>query len=372
MILDTNALYNQTAAFTNSTIQQLASLSSRHSIRLIIPEVVLHELSRQWARNVRLANEKLVGALDSYNAWTAKAGVSAVNLKTPDHERGTFFDEASLYLESVRVELPAFPSTLSLDDVLTRDLDQRKPFDEKGKGFRDALIWETVREIVADLDADVTVIFVTDNWSDFQVEAGGAIHPDLQIDLTVGRTIDVVANPTKAVEHPEIKPLLEAIHAAEVALTPAQVFGLAEAAMDDLANVSLRDALGEYDGDGMTHLPIETPLQEPELSGYDVDFDSLDFSFFHTAGPTEMGLRVTVTVDCELDGYLDRSDATLYYDDHSTVHVHGEWNRWTVTATETRTLRIQFGASFSPDDIDVLQLQVEHIDDVTDNVRLSD
>jgi len=370
VILDSNALYGQNAAFTNTFIQELTSLADRGSIRLVVPKVVLLELSRQWEKSVRDARAKLDAALAAYNSSTAKGGVAPSGIDAVELERETFFDEAARYLRSVRVELPGYPATLSIAEVLERDLDYRKPFDEKGKGFRDALIWETVRALVADVDDATAVIFVTDNWSDFQEQAEGPLHSDLQIDVAVGRTIDVLPKPKDVLSHPEIKPLVDAIEAAEGALTPSHVLGLAETAMDDLANRALQDVLGVHDGDGTTYLPIKTPLIEPEISGYGVDPESVSFKLFHTAGLTEMGLRVTATVECELDGYLDRSDATFYYDDNSPVHVNGEWNRWTVTATDTRILRIEFGASFSPDEIDVLQLEVEHVEDITDNVRI--
>ena len=52
-------------------------------------------------------------------------------------------------------------------DLVERDLSSRKPFSPTGKGYRDALIWESVVELCTDLtDAD-TLIFVTDNKSDF-------------------------------------------------------------------------------------------------------------------------------------------------------------------------------------------------------------
>ena len=57
---------------------------------------------------------------------------------------------------------------LDIEALLVRDLQRRKPFDDSGKGFRDALVWETLKAVVLASEAGDTIIFVTNNtrWPD--------------------------------------------------------------------------------------------------------------------------------------------------------------------------------------------------------------
>jgi PIN domain len=64
--------------------------------------------------------------------------------------------------------------------LLERSVAERRPFQSKGRGFRDALIWETVLELAVDDE----VALVTDNWKDFAKGDNNALHSDLKEDLT--------------------------------------------------------------------------------------------------------------------------------------------------------------------------------------------
>jgi hypothetical protein len=70
------------------------------------------------------------------------------------------------------VELLGTPP-VSHHDVVTRALRRQKPFDEKGRvGYRDALIWETIKR--AALDSDDKIAFVSRNHRDFAESPKGS------------------------------------------------------------------------------------------------------------------------------------------------------------------------------------------------------
>lgn len=68
-------------------------------------------------------------------------------------------------------------------DIVRRDLLRHKPFSQNGKGYRDALIWETVLETIEANKDDV--IFITENHKDFGLKQGNTVtlHPDLLNDV---------------------------------------------------------------------------------------------------------------------------------------------------------------------------------------------
>ena len=87
------------------------------------------------------------------------------------------------------------------DDLVERAIHRRKPFDNAGRGYRDALIWYSAMELIDTLDGGDVVQFicVTDNIADFGDEKGN-LHPDLRDELVAGRSdIDFSACLTRTV-----------------------------------------------------------------------------------------------------------------------------------------------------------------------------
>lgn len=72
-------------------------------------------------------------------------------------------------------------------EVVARDLKRTRPFQQSGRGYRDALIWETV--IRNCIKAGVVTAFITDNTLDFCDPKGG-LHEDLCKDIRAKRAND--------------------------------------------------------------------------------------------------------------------------------------------------------------------------------------
>lgn len=82
-------------------------------------------------------------------------------------------------VESRGGEVLPYPS-VTHDSLVSRDLLRKKPFSAKGTGYRDALIWHAVLDVLKETDDDV--VLVTSNKADFaSVEEG--LHEDLAGDL---------------------------------------------------------------------------------------------------------------------------------------------------------------------------------------------
>ena len=64
-------------------------------------------------------------------------------------------------------------------DVVTRELARKRPFRRDGTGYRDFLIWQTIRQQM--LSGTERLIFITDNVTDFG--SGPSVHEDLKRDL---------------------------------------------------------------------------------------------------------------------------------------------------------------------------------------------
>lgn len=179
VVVDTTATQQQplldTTHWTN-----LLTLASKGELLLYVPEVVLRETARhaqsQWANATKAVRQVQAGlkffeALDlvlpTFGAYSAD-GV--------DRFRNLLRNK----LESVGAQVAPLPG-VGLDELVERDLAQTKPFDKNGKGFRDALIWASVKEVCGAAHQGAHVHFVTDNDSDFG--ASGQLAEDLELEV---------------------------------------------------------------------------------------------------------------------------------------------------------------------------------------------
>ncbi|WP_159620301.1 PIN domain-containing protein [Ruania rhizosphaerae] len=74
-----------------------------------------------------------------------------LGLTTPDFEPSTvpYGELLNDALSRRQIEILPWPKT-SHEDVVTRAVARQAPFDQKGGGYRDTLVWLTVKELVAD------------------------------------------------------------------------------------------------------------------------------------------------------------------------------------------------------------------------------
>ncbi len=76
------------------------------------------------------------------------------------------------------VEVLSYPN-VSHESLVRKATQRKKPFSEKGEGYRDALIWGNVKEALLD---DDPIYFITNDESDFY-NKDGSLHSDLVDEL---------------------------------------------------------------------------------------------------------------------------------------------------------------------------------------------
>jgi PIN domain len=149
---------------------------------------------------------------------------------------------------------------VSVEELVQRSLQRRKPFDGEGrKGFRDAVLWETVlREVLAKSDEQPTVALLTRNSTDFGKD--GALAEALRDDCNkVGKADECVKlfDGLQAFIETEVKPHLETLEAIREQVReggykefdPVEFF----TALLDSIRSGVRDHLRRCDFDRLTH-----------------------------------------------------------------------------------------------------------------------
>ena len=314
------------------------------------------ELSRQWAEEVESAAAGIDRSVGKLNAALRDVGHQPLAVNVSPMDRSVFYDHASALLVSRNVEI-APPPNVSVVDLMYKDLDVKKPFNRSGKGFRDALTWETIRQLCVNLgDPANLVVFVTDNHTDFCVKANGPLHPDLRQELHFDQLFEVVSSVKALLEHAEFEPMVKRSRVLEETFTPKRLIDLVDTALSDLIGQGVDEALGVYAGDGLYDVPIHVGLDEASFDEIMIDENSIKSDIYRVGD--ELTIRVVVNTECSFDGFVDKSD---YYisDDDSGLSVFEDWNDHVFRAGARQEVCFTLSGSFTDDTVDDVVLTVD-------------
>ena len=173
-VLDTSELHDE-KRLDGNLLRLFLLAKALTKQRVCLPAVVIDE----HLRASRDAMERSVAAIErDLRVLSRYWGRLDLRLPTLDHEYEKWRSSIADRLRAAGVEVLPYPTT-SHESIAARDLKRRKPFSESGKGYRDALIWESVLDLAA--TSDEQIVFVTSNSKDFA--DGEALHRDLVSDL---------------------------------------------------------------------------------------------------------------------------------------------------------------------------------------------
>lgn len=141
--------------------------------RLLLPKVVLEEV----VNGFREQAEQLATRITALSNDARRLGLAPCAGKTPDIDSEVARYRSYLLKElgAELIDLPSIPH----GELLDRALQRRKPFNNQGAGYRDALIWQNVLDLLKSSKEEVC--FVTGNRRDFWDDKG--LHLDLGADM---------------------------------------------------------------------------------------------------------------------------------------------------------------------------------------------
>lgn len=190
VVLDANVIIGSKNNLLEGTHEQILMNVMRDlPFRLAVPEIAILEV-------VNRRREKLTSLLAKYRkVLTEMASLGDGRVPAAlDVDDDWILRTTDAFEARLRERLKAFPAEIirtpnvGHEQLVKRDLARRKPFNENGGGYRDALIWESILELGPSLEC--RIIFVTENSRDFG--ASDRLHIDLESDLKQ-RRIDEAA-----------------------------------------------------------------------------------------------------------------------------------------------------------------------------------
>jgi PIN domain len=174
LVVDTNALWSENSEkpFQHSVKWQTLLLAAEKypHVVFVVPDVVVHELARHEAQRLKSSRSEGAKALGTARAALTRAGLSFPDLPTVTQIRAVPLENRHHIAHRMRTLLAGAGITVApipaIDHaaLLAWSLDEHPPFDSTDKGYRDALIWLTVRAIAAAQPDGTSIIFAcTDN-----------------------------------------------------------------------------------------------------------------------------------------------------------------------------------------------------------------
>lgn len=173
LIIDTNVIY-QDYALNRSHINVLCKSSVFLNHKVFVPEVVVDEFIKQYKEDLK-AIQKDVKSL----VKNGKKCMLNVDSLSWDFESAAESYSDSLYKRLAELDITVIPyPKTSHKDIVARELSHRKPFKDSKKGYRDVLIWESIKEhALANPRAEI--IFISENSDDFSTKDKLNLHSDL-------------------------------------------------------------------------------------------------------------------------------------------------------------------------------------------------
>lgn len=156
ILIDTNIYLNDPLLY-GKQFSTLLAFASRTNSRIIVPDVVSKEVSKNYGERVDKDFTSIVSrypdAIDS-----SKIIPNLKNELTERWQQLTDNTPESIAVDSVK---------LSLEELLDRSLQELPPFGKKSRGFRDALIWESAKEYLRSKQDKYPLVLITNNSADF-------------------------------------------------------------------------------------------------------------------------------------------------------------------------------------------------------------
>lgn len=229
--------------------------------------------------------------------------------------------------------------------MVARELGKKKPFKDSTKGYRDALIWDSVMEHTQKYSSNCGIIFLTANSKDFADKDKKGLHTDLIADCISNgippTSIRLVTDIQNFIDN-EI--ILRSTELKEKFNQLQQDGGLGDIdfiqlIQDYISKDMLDNLISSNDFDSY---PGYAPglYENPEISS--IEKVSCSFNTIREISSDTILIQSEVSVQVDLDCFIFRADLPLIDDSKFPTIIDYEWNDHYVLASDSATFKFQF------------------------------
>jgi predicted nucleic acid-binding protein len=284
VILDTNSIFTDFYLEKTNTKVFFQNYSCIPA-EIYMPEVVVEEVINQY-------REKLYEDVQQFNENSQRLKIYFKNYKpkiiTITNEVDKYRNELLKKLSEYKVNIIPFPK-IEHKKIVERDLLRKKPFKRDGSGYRDTLIWETIKEIC--IYGTYETVFITENSKDFGT--GPYVDDVLSAELFNHRIVKIVKS-FKEFNEIFILPKLEKYKEIDLMFSNNQIAGVN---IQNWLEKKLLDILRDYNLNG-------------PIAGFDDDYGSVWIS------------KINEIKDIEVDSITKTTDDKILVNINLFLDVH--------------------------------------------------
>lgn len=181
IILDTNILRSD-FLLKSKHFKSLIDYSRKTGSVIVLPQLVLEELSALYEKNIRDCHKNAHSAFENLNSLLKEP----IATLTHNLSYETLCKEYIWYVErKLSVHWLSKPDYKDyyLKQLVYKSINRIKPFSDKGEGFRDGIIWLTIVDYIKLHGSYEEYTFISNNTRDFSDYSGNGLHYDLLSDI---------------------------------------------------------------------------------------------------------------------------------------------------------------------------------------------
>ncbi len=371
VVIDTSA-FGEDLAFRGSGVRSLLAGGRTAGLQFIVPIVVVDELVGRFKKRVAREQKRrsdtssdLVRLVPERRPRPSLFGDSypeafehlIENLQESDQswpELDELADQYRAWLEGVLErngwEIRFYPAATH-QDLTRRAIDRAKPFNEAGNGYRDALIWETALEILA--DSDKSILFVSENSKDF-ADSDGQLHPDLCSDLEVGGylrdRVQLVGSIGDLLDA-HVKPVMEQVNELALKIMRSELKGF-----DLYEDLFLRDDFLMYRELEPFDLDLEDEVETVSVVGV-YGLSDVEVPGVRRLSNELVLVSASAAAEVEIDGTVFKSN---YYamSEHSPWRLTGDLNDHYFVISRDLAIHVTFDFTLDPTTKEVVSYEL--------------
>ena len=321
IIIDTNIINND-YKLHGKNIVMLSDVASKLGYDVCVPEVVVDEIVSHYRDELAQAYDIYLKGVSKLKKLLAGSIKAIIPEATIDEQLQQFRVQYEAELQAKDIKILPYPN-VAHKSIVAKELDKKKPFKDSQKGYRDSLIWETVKsELVPadDLFDECQVQLLTRNTKDFADKNG--LHQDLKDELLAlgysDNVIELVADCEKFFRD-IIQPQFEELDNIKVALNTKGSYNRISV-HNDIALMfntqfveHMLDAVDDY---GLqTYIPFY--CEDPYVEFVEEPIVEIESVIRLEDGTVMIGCNVRI--GAEISYYIDRSN---YLDVYDEIHPH--------------------------------------------------
>ena len=297
LVLDTSVIYSEGFASSRS-FRLLRSAADLLGYQIHVPALAIDEATAELEKNLDTELQQVRKTVRKWERILDKSldpPICDLNSKEEANSLRNKLEDC----ESI-LDYPRTPHK----KLAKRAINRTKPFDHKGSGYRDSLIWESVVELASTIPEQVVLLSSYDDFADDKKILAAELKADWVEEGMDGNKVVLVRSVKDFLnEHvrPELKEVLEEDPweaLTQLAMDPGET--IAVSILDEYADK-------EWTGEDLD-LPVEYETVHLSWVGYVENIETTDC---REISPGQYLLHISATLDCEFNVFVHKANANV-------------------------------------------------------------